>query len=197
LHNCNVLKTQQTKFLNNLKSKEMKKIILLIAIAIIPFTNYAQSSIFDKFEEMDDVTTVVVTKEAFKMLAKFKSGGEEGAEYFDMIKGLNSFRVFTTDNSDIADQMGNVVTKYLKSEKLTELMRVKEKDTKVKIYVRSGKDDDHVSELLMYVSGIEKYNNEIKAESVILSLTGDIDLNKISKLTEAHIPNSGIKVKKQ
>ncbi len=175
----------------------MKKIILLIAIAIIPFTNYAQSSIFDKFEEMDDVTTVVVTKEAFKMLAKFKSGGEEGAEYFDMIKGLNSFRVFTTDNSDIADQMGNVVTKYLKSEKLTELMRVKEKDTKVKIYVRSGKDDDHVSELLMYVSGIEKYNNEIKAESVILSLTGDIDLNKISKLTEAHIPNSGIKVKKQ
>ncbi|NOR28493.1 MAG: DUF4252 domain-containing protein [Lutibacter sp.] len=175
----------------------MKKIILLIAIAIIPFTNYAQSSIFDKFEDMDDVTTVVVTKEAFKMLAKFKSGGEEGAEYFDMIKGLNSFRVFTTDNSDIADQMGNVVTKYLKSEKLTELMRVKEKDTKVKIYIRSGKDDDHVSELLMYVSGIEKYNNEIKAESVILSLTGDIDLNKISKLTEAHIPNSGIKVKKQ
>jgi len=197
LHNCNVLKTQQTKFLNNLKSKEMKKIILLIAIAIIPFTNYAQSSIFDKFEDMDDVTTVVVTKEAFKMLAKFKSGGEEGAEYFDMVKGLNSFRVFTTDNSDIANQMGSVVTKYLKSEKMTELMRVKEKDTKVKIYVRSGKDDDHVSELLMYVSGIEKYNNEIKAESVILSLTGDIDLNKISKLTEAHIPNSGIKVKKQ
>ena len=175
----------------------MKKIILLIAIAIIPFTNYAQSSIFDKFEDMDDVTTVVVTKEAFKMLAKFKSGGEEGAEYFDMVKGLNSFRVFTTDNSDIANQMGSVVTKYLKSEKMTELMRVKEKDTKVKIYVRSGKDDDHVSELLMYVSGIEKYNNEIKAESVILSLTGDIDLNKISKLTEAHIPNSGIKVKKQ
>jgi len=175
----------------------MKKIIVLIAIVIFPFANYAQSSIFDKFEEMDDVTTVVVTQEAFKMLAKFKSGGEEGAEYFDMIKGLNSFRVFTTENSDIAKQMSDVVTKYLKSEKLIELMRVKEKDTKVKIYIRSGKDDDHVSELLMYVSGIEKYNNEIKAESVILSLTGDIDLNKISKLTEAHIPNSGIEDKKQ
>ena len=175
----------------------MKKIIVLIAIVLISVTSYAQSSIFDKFEDMDDVTTVVVTQEAFKMLAKFKSGGEEGAEYFDMVKGLNSFRVFTTDNSDIAKQMSDVVTKYLKSEKLTELMRVKDKETKVKIYVKSGKDDDHVSELLMYVSGIEKYNNEFKAESVILSLTGDIDLNKISELTESHIPNSGKHLKKQ
>lgn len=175
----------------------MKKIIVLIAIAILPFTNYAQNSIFDKFEEMDDVSTVVVTKEAFKMLAKFKSGGEEGAEYFDMVKGLHSFRVFTTENPEISKQMNSVVTKYLKSAKLVELMRVKDKDANVKIYIRSGKDDDHVSELLMYVSGIEKFNNEIKAESVILSLTGDIDLNKISKLTEAHIPSSKEHLKKQ
>jgi predicted CopG family antitoxin len=175
----------------------MKKLIVLVAIALISFSNYAQNSIFDKFEDMDDVTTVVVTQEAFKMLAKFKSGGEEGAEYFDMVKGLNSFRVFTTENSEIAKQMSDVVSNYLKSNKLVELMRVKDKDSNVKIYVKSGKDDDHVSELLMYVGGIEKYNNEIKAESVILSLTGDIDLNKISKLTEAHIPNSGIEVKKQ
>ena len=175
----------------------MKKIILLIAIAIIPFTNYAQSSIFDKFEEMDDVTTVVVTKEAFKMLAKFKSGGEEGSEYFDMVKGLNSFKVFTTEDANISKEMSAVVSKYLKSNKLIELMRVKEKNTKVKIYIKQGKDDDHVSELLMYVSGIEKFNSEIHAESVILSLTGDIDLKKISKLTEAHIPNSGIKIKTQ
>lgn len=175
----------------------MKKIIVLIAIAILPFTNYAQNSIFDKFEDMDDVTTVVVTKEAFKMLAKFKSGGEEGAEYFDMVKGLNSFRVFTTENPDISKQMSNVVSKYLKSAKLVELMRVKDKDANVKIYIRTGKDDDHVSELLMYVSGIEKHHKEFKAESVILSLTGDIDLNKISKLTEAHIPNSKEHLKKQ
>ena len=172
----------------------MKKIIVLIAIGLISFTNYAQNSIFDKFEEMDDVTTVVVTQEAFKMLAKFKAGGEEGEEYFDMVKGLNSFRVFTTENSEIAAQMNNVVSKYLKSTKLTELMRVKDKDANVKIYVKTGKDEDHVSELLMFVSDMQ---NKANQEAVILSLTGDIDLNKISKLTEAHIPNSGIKVKKQ
>lgn len=179
----------------------MKKIIVLIAIALISFTNYAQNSIFDKFEEMDDVTTVVVTQEAFKMLAKFKSGGEEGQEYFDMVKGLSSFKVFTTENPSISKEMNTIVSKYLKSAKLIELMRVKDKDSNVKIYVRQGKDEDHVSELLMYVGGVGKYmensDSPVKAESVILSLTGDIDLNKISKLTEAHIPNSGIKEKNQ
>ena len=173
----------------------MKKIIFLIAIVIFPLSNYAQTSIFDKFEDMDDVTTVVVTQEAFKMLARFKGGGEEGQEYLEMVQNLESFRVFTTENLEVATQMNNVVSQYLKSSKLVELMRVKDDDTNVKIYVRQGKDENHVSELLMFVSGAGKYmkdsDSPVKAESVILSLTGDIDLNKISKLTEAHVPNSG------
>jgi len=177
----------------------MKKLILIIAIALVSVTTYAQNSIFDKFEDMDDVTTVVVTQEAFKMMAKFNVGGDEGEEYLNMLKGLKSFKVFTTENPSISKDMNNVVSKYLKSAKLIELMRVKDKDANVKIYVRQGKDEDHVSELLMYVGGVGKYmensDSPVKAESVILSLTGDIDLNKISKLTETHIPNSGLNKK--
>lgn len=174
----------------------MKKIILSIAVILMSFSTYAQNSIFDKFEDMDGVSSVIVSKEAFKMLAKFKGGGEEGQEYLEMVQGLNSFKVFTTDKPAIAAQMTNVMKKYLSSSKLTELMRVKDEDTNVKIYVRQGKDEDHVSELLMFVNGVGKYTKDsgspIEAESVILSLTGDIDLNKISKLTESHIPKSGI-----
>ncbi len=178
----------------------MKKLILIFAIALLSYGSYAQNSIFEKFEEMDEVSTVVVTQEAFKMLAKFKGGGEEGQEYFEMVKDLTSFRVFTTENLSIAKEMENVISKYLKSSKLTELMRVKDKDTNVKIYVKEGNNDNYVSELLMYVNGVGKYVNNadspMKAESVILSLTGNIDLNKISKLTEAHIPDSGKHLKK-
>lgn len=178
----------------------MKKLLIIFVIAILPLTSYAQNSALDKFEDMDDVTSIIVNKEAFRMLAKFKGGGEEGQEYFDMIKGLKSFKVFTTENKSIAKEMDNIVSKYLKSSKLIELMRIKDKDTNVKIYIRQGKDEDHVSELLMYVGGVSKYMNNsdspLKAESVILSLTGDIDLNKISKLTETHIPNSGKHLKK-
>ena len=179
----------------------MKKIIVVIALVFVSIGTYAQSSIFDKFEEMDDVTSVIVNKEAFKMLAKFKGGGEEGQEYLEMVQNLSSFKVFTTENLTVAKEMANVINKYLGSAKLTELMRVKDEDTNVKIYVRQGKDENHVSELLMYVSGVGKYmkdsDSPVKAESVILSLTGDIDLNKISELTETHIPNSGKILKKQ
>ena len=195
LRNCIILKMQKVKFLNNLKIKTMKKIILIIAVVALSFNSNAQSSIFDKFEDMDGVSSVIVNQEAFKMLARFKGGGDEGQEYLDMVKNLNSFKVFTTENIDVASQMTSVMDKYLKSSKLTELMRVKDEGTNVRIYVRAGKDDDHVSELLMFVNGVSKYTkgsgSPIEAETVILSLTGDIDLNKISKLTESHIPNSG------
>lgn len=177
----------------------MKKIILTIAVVLISFANYAQSSIFDKFEDMDGVSSVIVNKEAFKMLAKFKGGGEEGQEYMDMVQNLNTFKVFTTEKPEISAQMTTVMKQYLTSAKLTELMRVKDEGTNVKIYIKQGKDADHVSELLMFVNGVGKYmkdsDSPIKAETVILSLTGDIDLNKISKLTETHIPNSGKQLK--
>jgi len=199
LRNCNISKMQKTKFLNNLKSKTMKKIILTIAVVLISFANYAQSSIFDKFEDMDGVSSVIVNKEAFKMLAKFQGGGAEGQEYIDMVQNLNTFKVFTTEKPEISAQMATVMKQYLTSAKLTEMMRVKDEGTNVKIYIRQGKDADHVSELLMFVNGVGKYmkdaDSPIKAETVILSLTGDIDLNKISKLTETHIPNSGKQLK--
>lgn len=177
----------------------MKKIILTIAVVLISFANYAQTSVFDKFEDMDGVSSVIVNKEAFKMLAQFKGGGAEGQEYMEMVQNLNTFKVFTTEKAEIAAQMANVMKQYLTSAKLTEMMRVKDEGTNVKIYIRQGKDANHVSELLMFVNGVGKYmkdsDSPIKAETVILSLTGDIDLNKISKLTETHIPNSGKQLK--
>lgn len=170
----------------------MKKIIFIIALAFLPFTNYAQITTFDKFEAMNDVTSVIVNKEAFKMLSKFKSSSPEAKQYAEMVKDLESLKVFTTESTAIAGQMEDVVSKYLKTSKLVELMRVKDKDANVKIYIRPGKDDSHVSELLMFVNDM---TNKAKKQAVVLSLTGEIDLNKVSEITEAHIPNSGKQLK--
>lgn len=165
----------------------MKKIIFIIALAILPFTNYAQVSFFDKFEDMDDVTSVIVNKEAFKMLSKFKGNSPEAKSYVEMVQDLESLKVFTTESSAIANQMEDVVSKYLKTSKLVELMRIKDKGANVKIYIRPGKDDSHVSELLMFVNDLTNKSNK---QAVVLSLTGEIDLNKVSEITDAHIPNS-------
>lgn len=164
----------------------MKKAILIIAIAFLPFLSSAQSSVFDEFDGNDDVTTIVVSKKMFELMAKFGGQSEEAKEYADMVGGLDGLKVFTTENHEIATAMQSTVEKYLKSSKLSELMRVNDKDANVRIYIKEGKDDDHVEELLMFVNGIEKHfeGSERSAEAVIVSLTGNIDLNKIAELTE-------------
>ena len=172
----------------------MKKIFLTILVIAFSFNSYAQnSSIFDKFEDYDDVTTIVVTQKAFQMLKKISSDTEEGKDFQNLVSGLNDLKVFTTENAKIAAEMQSTFNKYLKTAKLSELMRVKDKDANVKIYVRDGKDEDHVSEFLMLVDEMNvKMNNDGERgspEVVIISLTGDIDLNNISKITtQMNIP---------
>ena len=66
---------------------------------------------------------------------------------------------------------------------MIELMRVKDKGSRVNIYVKSGKNKDYVSEVLMFVNGVSKMTGG-EAESVVISLTGTIDINKLSKLAD-------------
>ncbi|PCH77366.1 MAG: hypothetical protein COB98_03575 [Flavobacteriaceae bacterium] len=176
----------------------MKKVLFILAITLVSYTNYAQTSIFDKFEDMDEVTSVIVSKSAFRMLGKFSGDNEE----VQMLANLESLKVFTAEDPIVIKKMIATINSYLKSSKLTELMRVKDKGTNVKIYVREGKDEDHVKELLMFVNGISKVTgknninfNGMKPEAVILSLTGNIDLNKISSLIEPHISGNQLKNK--
>lgn len=163
----------------------MKKYILIVLIAVLPISGFSQS-LFDKYEDLDDVTSVVVSKKAFELLAKMdiEVDDPEAQDFMDIATSVSSLKVFTTDNQSIGADMKASVSKYLKSSSLTELMRVKDKDANVKFYIKEGKDSDHVSELLMFVTGIKDVEaNGRNFETVLLSLTGNIDLNKISSLT--------------
>ena len=154
----------------------MKKLVIVVAFLIASSASYAQS-FFDKLEDMDGVDVVVVTKDAFEMLSKFKDiqlEGNQTMKVFSLIKELKELRVFTTDDSAIANKMDEMVSKSIKSKRLTELMRVKDDDSRVKIYVKTTKKKDYVSEVLMFVKGIEKKTKE-NVDSVIISLIGSID----------------------
>lgn len=163
----------------------MKKCIVLFAMAFLPLVGFSQS-IFDKFEDYDEVTSVVVSQKAFELLAKIDVTVDdpEAQDFVDIATSLNSLKVFTTEDKGISSEMKSTVDKYLSSSKLTELMRVKDKEANVKFYIREGKDSDHVKELLMFMTGIKNVEmDDRKIETVLLTLTGDIDLNKISSLT--------------
>ena len=172
----------------------MKKIILLIAL-ITSTLSYGQS-MFDTLEEMDGVDAVIVNKDAFEILSKFnvESDDNEAMEVFKMIQDLKELKIFSTDNVSIANQMEAMVKSAVKGSKLTELMRIKEDESRVKIYVKTGSKKDYVSEVLMFVKGIDK-KTKGNSESVIISLTGLIDINKLSKIADTFAKENDVKVK--
>jgi hypothetical protein len=57
-------------------------------------------------------------------------------------------------------------------------MRVTENGRNIKIMVKSGAKDSQVRELLMFIEGSKG------DDTVLMSLTGDFDLNEISVLTD-------------
>lgn len=116
------------------------------------------------------------------------SADPEAKEYLDMVNNLDNIKIFTTDNSEVAKRMTASVNKYVASAKgLGELMRVKDEGKNIKFYSKEGKNENFVSELLMYMEG----DVDGKSMSVIMSITGNIDLKQISKLTkELNVPGS-------
>ena len=165
----------------------MKKIIVIIAFIVAPVFTYAQS-IFDTLEDMDGVDMVIVTKDAFELLNKFKPKSadvkdNEVMQAFEMINDLNEFKMFSTDNLDIAVKMEKMVNSEIKRSNLTQLMRIKQDDSRIKIYVKATKNKNYVSEVLMFVKGIDKQTKGM-SEAMVMSLTGNIDINKMSEFTD-------------
>ena len=156
----------------------MKKIILIIALIFTSNILLAQG-LFDKLEDLDEVSAVVVTKDAFELLKKFPDAASGDMEIFNTAKGLDELKVFSTKNTAVAAKMENMVTNAIKSENLTQLMRVTDEGTRSKIYVKPTKNADIVSEVLMFVKNNEKGS---VANVSIISLTGLIDVNKLAKI---------------
>lgn len=197
------LKQQLKKFITTIKKrKQMKKYILIVGFVISPLFGFSQS-MFDKFEDVDNVTSVVVSKSMFNLLSKInvEVDDPEAKDFMDIAQSLTGLKVFITEDKGVSADMNATVNKYLKSASLEELMRVKDKDANIKFYIKSGKNEDYVSELLMFITGINNTNLEIndrKVETVLLSLTGDIDLTKIGALTnKMNLPKELNKAGKQ
>ncbi|MEH6747120.1 MAG: DUF4252 domain-containing protein [Maribacter arcticus] len=164
----------------------MKKIVLLTMLVLAPIISRAQD-IFDKYEDNDKVTFVAMQPKMFQMLGKMSvsSDDPEAKEFFELVNSITSFKVITTDDAAISKDVDSWVTNRLKSSSFEELMRVRDGGSNVRFYVKEGKDSDHVKELLMFVTGMKDIDiNGKKLETVLLSLTGDINLRSVSKLTD-------------
>lgn len=166
----------------------MKRIVTLIMVVMLPYLGISQS-IFDKFEDSERIGSVTINKGMLNIVAKMMEYDDDvdSQECVDIARSINNIKVFMSEDEGAAADMAATMKQYVRSSKLEELMKVRDGDTNLRFYVRNGKDDDHVAELLMFATGIEEKKHrkhDYHFETVLLTMTGDIDLTKVGALTK-------------
>ena len=187
-------------------SKMNKQIVTLIAaLLLLPLSSFAQD-IFEKYSDNPNVTYINIKPKMFQLMAKMdiNTDDPESQAYMDMVNSITSFKTIVTDDKSISADVLSWVTKRAGS--LEELMVVKDDGVEVKFYIKEGKDADHVKELLIFVNGLSAVMKDADVningkkrefETVIMVMTGDIDLNQISKLTNKMNIPAGDKLDKK
>ncbi len=157
----------------------MNRLVITLLLALAPMLSTSQA--FDKYENMKEVDAMVMTSKMFKMLAKvdLSENDPEAREYMKLIENLDRIQIYKSSDSKVRSQMAADVKSYLQKGSLDELMRVNEDGKNIKFYSVPGKNDNYVKELFMFLDG----ETDGEPISVILSITGEIDLSQLSKLT--------------
>lgn len=157
----------------------MKKIVLIVVLFLMSFLSNAQTAL-DKFDGQSTVSSVIVNKKMFELMSKVKMESKEDLAYLNLIKKLENLKVYKTSSAKTTSDMRTTVDKYLTTAGLEELMRVNESGKNAKIYVKSVAGSTQIQELLMFIEGTGVKGSE----TVLMSLTGNFDINEISLLTK-------------
>ena len=170
----------------------MRKLVFVVVCSVFPAVFFGQAA-FDKFDGQEDVTSIIVNKKMFELMSKVKvdATDKSAQPYLNLIKKLDNLKVFTSGSTRVSSEMKVTAEKYMKSAGLEELMRINDGGKNIKIWVKSGVKDSQIKELLMFMEGTSKGN-----ETVLMSLTGDFDLNELSVLTDKMRLPGGDELKK-
>lgn len=157
----------------------MKKYISIVFIAVFALIGtaaQAQSDAIEKYFEkyMDDesFTMVYVSPRMFQMFAEIdpEDMEEELKEVISDIKGL---RILTTENNTMA--LYKEAQKTIRTSEYEVLMTVRDEGSNVNFLIKE--EGDLIKELLLLVGGEDEF--------VMISFVGNIDLDKISKLSKS------------
>ncbi|MEM8846130.1 MAG: DUF4252 domain-containing protein [Bacteroidota bacterium] len=163
----------------------MRKFAIALIVFALPFFGISQS-VFERFEDSDRIGTVSISKGMLTLIAEMmeEHGDKESQDFVDIAKNVDGIKVYMSDDEGASADMQATMKTYIKKSRLEELMKIKDGDTNLRFYIKSGKDDNHVEELLMFATGLEEDHRKHDVETVLVTMTGDIDLTKVGSLTE-------------
>ncbi len=152
------------------------KTLLYAFVLLLGFDFYGQS-FTEKYEDIDEVTSVIVSEEMFKLLGSITPEGKEAKEEMQALKDLTGLTIISTDNPQYKEQMLVDAKQYITQKNMKELLRINDNQANVKFYTIRGDNEYIAKELMMLV--VKKGEPQ---EVVVMDLKGKIDLRKLSKL---------------
>ena len=147
----------------------MKKIVLLFIVTLCSVYSFGQESSLEKFADMDGVKSVYISK---AMLSLMPGLEVQGVDIGSTATKLDNIQILSTEKSDIRQKMSKEVKTLVNKGKVEELMRVKEDDENVFIYMKDL--GEKKSEFILF--------NDDKDELTVIIITGTLTLNYIQKI---------------
>ena len=156
-----------------MKIKYLLLIICLLSNSIIYAQNNTFKSLFDKYENEDDVTIVSISKSMFKMIPGNISKGN--VDIKNIIPKIESLLLITSEKSKMKEKMSSEFKSLIdKNKDYEELMRVR--DGKSTVVFNAKKKGDIINELIMFISE----ENEFVAIQILGNFTVE-DIQSIGK----------------
>ncbi len=157
--------------------------LIVISALILPVSGLAQSNfndLYEKYAGQDGFTSINISPEMFKFLSTIdmsdsSSDSKQTQNVMQQLEGLKML-VYEKPEGKEGIDFYEEINRNLSLKDYTELMTVKDSDSDIKFLIKkSGKNK--ISELLMIVKGED--------EVLIMSMTGDIDMNTISDISNS------------
>jgi len=173
----------------------MKKIIIIFALAFSHFFNvYGQKDkldqLFDKYQEVEGVTSIKIAKPMFGMLNNLDLGDAELDQIKPLLSKINGLKVFIAEKSkdegsvkgQKLSQISKDISSYLTTLNYNEIMTMNSGGAKIKFLSAEEKNGILDDLLLSIDSGGD--------ENILVKLDGKLsmdDINKIISSTETKI----------
>ena len=148
--------------------------IFLMIAAAVPAQNDAIIRFFNQYMEDERFTVVSVSPKMFSLVSKISTDDEDWEKFREVVGDLTGLRVLTSDSISNGVTLYKEALSKVPTGEYSELLTVRDGQENVRIWIKDK--GNIIDELLLLVGSPDEF--------VLLSLTGKIDLDKISNLTK-------------
>jgi len=146
------------------------KYILLTLCLLSTSIGFAQNKLFDKYADMDGVTSVYISKTMFQMMPVIE---QVGVNIMNMKGKIESLQLVSTEKKDMITLMKKEFSQLVTTQH-EELMRIKDENTRVNFY--SNMKGDQIKDLLMLV--------EAETNFTAIMIVGNFTLKDIQEIAD-------------